>query len=114
MNTLKALVIGMGALIVVGLALVGYGLYRNTHPHGESAPGAAVAPAPSAPLSPAAPAGFFSSELPVLAGSRLEQVLSAGDRLVLRFSGGEGDRLVVLDPRSGQVSGTVQLIPQPR
>ncbi len=123
MKALKVLVIGMGTLIVVGLGLLGYGLYRNTHR--LSVPAASNAPAvtaPSAPVSagagrPAALAGpvgesYFSTELPVPAGSRFEQMTTAGDRIVLRFTGADGDRLLVVDPHNGQIAGTVTLLPE--
>ncbi len=112
MKALKVLVAGMGVVIVLGLALVGYGLYRNNH---LKAPAESVQTVPAGPSGAASPvAPFYASELPIPTGSRLEQVLSAGDRVVLRFTGDDGDRLVVLDPRNGQVGGTIQLIPAHR
>lgn len=101
MKALKALVIGMGMLIVVGLALVGFGLYRNT-----------VHPAPAKGVGAEAGGPYFSLEVPVASGSHLEQMAVAGDRVILRFSGAEGERILVLDPQTGHVTGTVSLIPQ--
>lgn len=115
MKALKGLVIGMGLLIVVGLALLGYGMYRNVH---HAAPAVSPEPAGAPAVPPAATVtegrGFFATELPIPAGTRLEQVATAGNRIVLRLSGGEGDRLLLLDPYNGQISGTVTLVPEHR
>lgn len=107
MKALKALVIGMALLIVGGLVLVGYGIYRN------GVKRAAPAATSERPV-PSAAGSYFSVELPLPAGARLEQMATAGDRLVLRLSGGEGDRILVVDPLTGQVAGSIALVPQPR
>lgn len=115
MNTLKTLVIGMGLLIVIGLGLLGYGLYRNSlHLSSSSKPAVAAESQPVAPKGQGASAsGYFSVELPVPAGSHLDQMSTAGDRVILRFTGGsDGDRIVVVDPHTGQVTGAISLVPQ--
>jgi hypothetical protein len=114
MRALKTLVIGMGVLIVTGLTFLGWGLYRNTHRVAANRPaGEAVSELPQpAPVTP--PGGYFSSELPIPSGSKLEQVTTAGDRIVLRFTGGDGDRLLVVDPHNGQVTGSIALVPERR
>lgn len=109
MKALKTLVIGMGLLIVIGIALVGYGLTRS-----KPQPGATVADTQARTAVPEAKSGYFTSELPVPKGAHLEQVTAAGDRLVLRFSSPEGERLVLLDARTGQLAGTVALVPENR
>ena len=96
MKALKALVISMGLLIVVGIALVGYALSR-----GKQTPAATDIKG-----------GTFTSELPVPKGAKLEQVSAAGDRLVLRFSSPEGEKLVLLDGHTGQLAGTISLVPE--
>lgn len=117
MKALKALVIGMGLLIVAGLGGLGWGLYRNTHRAAPVAAPVAALPSVPVPAEPLASAtaehGFFTVDVPVPEGARLEQVGEAGGRLVLRLSGGEGDRLVLIDPASGRVTGTVTLVPRP-
>ena len=96
MKALKALVAGMGILIVVGIALVGYALSRGKQqPH----------PASVAELQ------SFDATVAVPRGGKLEQVTTAGDRIVLRFSSPEGDKLVMLDARTGQPAGTIALVP---
>lgn len=105
MKSLKALVIGMGLLIVVGLGLLGYGLYRNTmHVASTKA---------------AVPGGtgeggntYFAVDVPVSAGNHLEQMAVAGERVILRFSGADGERILVLDPLTGRLAGTISLVPQ--
>jgi hypothetical protein len=104
MTGLKTLVISMGLLIVIGIGLVGYGLMRS-----RSAPQSG--PESAAP----AKAGYFASELPVPRGAKLAAVSSTNDRLVLHFVGGEaGERILLLDAHSGQVTGSVTLIPESR
>jgi len=119
MKAIKVLVVGMGALILVGLALLGYGLYRNTRAPASTTARSGVTGGPAVPFSgtpdvPAAgPTGYFTSEVPVPPGTHLDQVLTAGDRVILHFSGaaGQDDRFLMLDPRTGQVAGTVTLVP---
>jgi hypothetical protein len=106
MKALKILVMSMGLLIVIGIGLVGYGLTRGT-PRPAATPGTAEigTPAPT-------PATPFAFQYPAPKGSRLEQVLAAGDRVVLRYSSPDGDRLVFLDSHSGQLAGTILLPPE--
>ncbi|HXP96105.1 MAG TPA: hypothetical protein VN809_05285 [Telmatospirillum sp.] len=104
MKSLKALVIGMGLLIVIGLALLGYGLYRNM----GHAPSAKAVAKGTGDVGQA----YFSVDLPVAAGNRLEQMAVAGDKVILRFSGSDGERILVLDPVTGHLTGAISLIPQ--
>jgi hypothetical protein len=99
MSGLKTLVVTMGLLIVVGLVLVGYGLTRGRQ-----------APPPPPPSAAPAAAGYFASDLPVPRGAKLVAVSTAGDRIVLHFAGSDGDKLLLLDAHSGQVTGTVNLV----
>lgn len=104
MKSLKALVISMGVLIVVGLALLGYGLYKNAlHPVSAKA---APAGAPEGGLP------YFAVELPVAADSHLEQMAVAGEKVILRFKGADGERILVLDPQTGHLTGQISLVPQ--
>lgn len=119
MTGLKALVIFMGLLIVVGLGLVGYGVSRS---HGNVAPATSAAiaianqsnpAAASASIGQPAQAVYFASEMPVPRGSKLASVTATSDRLILHFTGAsEGDRLVLLDAHNGQVNGNVTLVPE--
>jgi len=44
-------------------------------------------------------------------GSRLEQMSTTADRVILRLMGPEGEKLIVLDPTNGHVAGKVTLTP---
>lgn len=111
MKSLKVFVVSMGVLIVVGLFFLGYGVYRNLMPAGKSASGAMSGQSLPAASSADEGAGYFAVDLPVPAGGRLEQMTVAGERIVLRFSSPEGDRLTLVDPKTGHVAGTVTLVP---
>ena len=99
MNALKALVAAMGVLIVIGIGLVGYGLMRgkakpDPRPAGIAATGAPV-----------------EAGLPLPHGAKLDQVAATSDRIILRLSGPEGDKLLVVDPNSGALVTTISLVP---
>jgi hypothetical protein len=100
MKALKILVTAMGVLIIAGIGLVGYGLSRGK-PKPVATPG----------VEAVAAAGVFATQYPVPKGAKLEQVSAAGDRVVLRFSSAEGDKLVLIDSHTGQLAGTVTLAP---
>ncbi|MDA8231894.1 MAG: hypothetical protein M0006_11205 [Magnetospirillum sp.] len=108
MKALKALVIFMGILVVAGMGLVGYGVVTKLPRGAGKAPAAAAPPAGGTPATPA----FGAVPVPVPAGARVEQMAVAGDRVVLRVTGGGGDRLIVLDPASGRVAGSFVLAPE--
>ncbi len=82
-----AAVICMGVLIVAGVATLG---------RDDRAP-AVAAPAPVAAL------------LDEPAGTHMPAMTAAGDRLAVLLQGGGPDRIVLLDPRTGQVAGRVGL-----
>lgn len=109
---LKALVIVMGVLIVVGLLGLGYGLYQKTKL--DEAPAETVfsnrpaEPVSEAPSQSAATARAASLGLPD--GSYVLDMAATSDRLVLNVRvPGQGDRIVILDLRKGNVIGDVAL-----
>jgi hypothetical protein len=102
MKALKILVISMGLLIVIGLGLVGYALTRKA-----PRPGAVATPGT---VESSVPASVFAIQYPVPKGMRLEQVSVSGDRIILRLSGPEGDKLVLLNSHTGELAGTINLI----
>jgi len=108
MKALKALVIFMTVLMVGGLGLLGWGLV-NKVPRGKAANHAATAGAATA----ADGADFGAVDVPLPAGTRVEQMAVAGERVVLRVTGGGAERLIVLDPAQGRVAGSFVLAPQP-
>jgi len=102
MNALKALVIGMAVLIVIGIGLVGYGLMRGKQ-QASSQPQTVT-------LLTTAEGTPFDVTLPLPHGARLEQVAATADRIVLRLSGPEGDKLLLIDSRTGKLAGTLALV----
>jgi hypothetical protein len=103
MKAIKALVIFMGVLLFAGLGLLVYAMSTKAR-QGASPP--AIATAVTA-------AEFGRVEVPVPAGVRIEQMVAAGERVVLRLSGAGPDRLLVLDPAAGRLVGSFELAPQP-
>lgn len=98
MKAIKALVAFMGALLVAGLALLGWGLYSQS---GKLAT--------KAKLSAVASGDFGAVSVPLPAGAQVQQALVAGDRVVVRVTGGGPERLIVLDPATGTVAGSFVL-----
>jgi hypothetical protein len=102
MRAIKGLVVFLGVLLVAGLGLLGYGLYAKKPPN------KGMSPAPAGVT-----AEFGAVSVPVPAGSRIEQMTSAGERVVLRLSGPGPEHLLVVDPAQGRVVGSFVLIPEP-
>jgi len=100
-KAIKALVVFMGLLLVTGLAVLGWGLSNTAGKVGKPRPQVTVAGAE-----------FATVNVPVPAGARVEQVLVAGERVVLRLTGGGAERLLVLDPADGKVAGSFVLVPE--
>jgi hypothetical protein len=86
-RALLAAVIGMGVLIVLGVGVIGVTIARRM----AAAPGGAAA------------------VLDEPAGTRIAAVAGAGERLAVLLQGGGPDRVVLVDPRTGAVSGRVGL-----
>jgi hypothetical protein len=132
MRALKALVVIMGVIIVIGLAVVGVTIFNRL---GKPAPApvtvaaptgpATTAPAPTAPAmpSPSNPTLSIGTPLPPLfdrkfgdatvkipAGARVADFSASGDRLVLRVvMPDQEQRLLVVDLINGTVLGTIRL-----
>ena len=107
MKAIKALVLFMGILIVAGLGVLGYGLSQQPDDK-------AAAPTEITVSGTGGESFFGTVSVTLPTGSRIEQVLVAGERVVLRIIGGaDGERLVVLDPRSGAIAGSFVLLAEP-
>ena len=89
MRAIMALVIGMGVLIVAGVATIGVTIARR--------------------LSTSSVAAAVTINEPP--GTRIIAMSPAADRLALLLQGGGPDRIVLLDPRSGAVAGRIGLAP---
>ena len=107
MRALIALTIFMGVLIIAGLAVI---VVTVIHRLSAPAPVVAVA-APTMPLvTPSGPAGHAS--LPAPKGTHLAATLAVGAHLVLHFAGEGGkDTLITLDPATGAILETIDLVP---
>lgn len=113
MQLLKSVVIGLGILILLGMALLTYGLYQKTSDPGwrlfsRPAPAAYQAPAGATPAAPDAKAfGTLGLHLPD--GCLITQVRPDGGRVYLTIGPpGPCNRIVIVDAVRGRVLGTIQ------
>ncbi len=97
-RTLKAVVIGLGVLIVLALAALGVGIvYRIDRVAG-----------------PASGEGFASAGVVLPAGSRAIAMTGEGDVLSILVEDAKGrQQVLTVDRRSGAVLGTLTLAPAP-
>jgi hypothetical protein len=114
MQALKALVIVMGIVIVIGMGVIAVTLYdRLTARLGEEEPAAVVEAQQPAPA-PARPRAFGTRELSLPRGARIEDMVAEGDRLILhlRLPGGQY-QIMIVDLADGSRLGTLNLEPAP-
>ncbi len=122
MQALKGLVIGMGLLIVIGMGVLGYGLYKKATDPGfkffkdSGAPTASAPATPAAPIASAAPQtplkSFGTKSVPLAPGETLEGVTPNGSYLILHLKGSDGsDSLTIVDMNGGAVVGRLNLEP---
>ena len=105
MQSVKALVIFMGLLILAGLGLLVYGVVGQVS---EIA-------GPGTP--PGTPGGFGAASVTLPAGCVLAEARLDEGRLVLRAEGPSGrpdcQQVILLDPASGAELGRITIAPQP-
>lgn len=111
MRALKAIVIGMGILIVAAIVLLVYGMYKKSmDPTWKLFGNPSSVPAVSAtPVAPNLPASAFGDvNLNLAQGCRIEDVSAYGARAFVRV-GPDAicDAVVVIDLTSGQVLGRI-------
>lgn len=94
MRALKIAVIVMGALIVAGTAALVVAVVRRA-----GTPAVAVAEPAVATVVLQEPEG-----------TRIMGIAAVQDRLALQLQGGGGDRVVLVDPRTGTVAGRISLV----
>jgi hypothetical protein len=116
----------MGVLIVVGIGVLGYGLYKKSAglSGGGGTPAPASTPAPSAPVAGGAPgqiamgrvgsggavAPFDILSLGEPKGTVAREFRISGSTLVIELAGGgKPPRLVAVDLSRGAVLGTILL-----
>jgi hypothetical protein len=115
---LKVLVAGMGVLIVLGTALViGVVVHRmapagaSDVPRGHGPP--AVADSGRGGVNASLPAGHepagSGETLPV--GERIKSISPAGPDVAVWVSGANSDRILLLDPLTGQVRAALRTAP---
>jgi Family of unknown function (DUF6476) len=101
---LKALVGILGVLIVIGTAVV-----IGTVIHRLYARSDAPSMAPLAvPAAPALPTGLAPTLAP---GEHIAGIAASGGRIAVWVSGPHGDRLLLIDPVSGQTSELLRTAP---
>lgn len=104
MQSLKLIVIVMGGLILVGLALLVYGVTQRLS---EQEGGA---------TEKVRNGEFGDIAVPLPAGCTIAEARTEDDRLILRADGPVGrgcQQVIVIDMASGEVLGRVQAAPQP-
>jgi hypothetical protein len=84
---LKAVVIGLGALIVIALAFVVIGIVSKLGGHGAAPPAGAFALAP---------------------GAKIVEMQSQSSRLILRVRTGQGDEVDIIDTDDGHLVARVK------
>jgi hypothetical protein len=82
----------MGVLIIAGTAALVAGLLRRG----------------AGPLAAGLPP-VVTAVLQEPEGTRIAGIAAAGERLALRLQGGGGDRVVLVDPRTGAVAARISL-----
>lgn len=109
-RVVKFVSIALGALIVVALALLGYGLFiHDKAPNLNPPPLNAVAPA-QVPSVASPPANFLTIPLNQPPGSAIARTEAAGGWVYLTVTGGgEPDRVLVVDVPGGRILATIGL-----
>ena len=93
---LKAVVIGLGVLILIGVGLIAYKLIDGQGSRAVQSPG-----------------DYATDTVTLPAGSRVVTMTGEGDRLSLLVEDGAGrQQVITIDRSSGAVLGTLTLEPQ--
>jgi len=102
LRALLAVVIFMGILIVAGMVVVGVTIAVRLSNLGDGEK-------PAATLG-----GFGEAAVPIPAGCAIVESRPDGNRLIVRLgSGGRCDQVLVIDLRSGAVTGRLNFVPSP-
>ena len=109
MQALKALVIIMGVLILIGTMVVVVTIYNRVTKTADRTP---AEDTPRAGAS-APPATFGETSVPIPDGCRVVEMVPSGDRLLLRLGSVERcNRILVIDLRTGSQLGGIVLSTQ--
>lgn len=98
----------MGVLIVVGTTVVVGTIIHRLYARHSAPPPTAAAPL-SVPAAPLAPVAVTAARL--APGEHISGIAAAGADVAVWVSGPEGDRLLLVDPASGQVSVALRSAP---
>jgi len=98
---LKLLVGSLGALVVLGTALV-IGVIIHRLYAKPSPPSMAAAPAAGAPAAAISSLPTLTNRLP--AGDAIKSIAAAGADLAIWVTGPAGDQILLLDPATGQLT----------
>lgn len=110
MQALKALVIIMGVLIVLGTTVVVVTIYNRLNSGGTERGATERAAGPASPT----PASFGTATVALPDGCRASEMVPGGDRLLLRLGGGPGcDGILVLDLNTGRQLGKLEFVTEP-
>ena len=99
-QVLKALVIGMGILIVIGMAALGYGIYQK------------ATELDLGPEKTTSQGGFSEKKLPIPPDCSVVEMKPDGPRLYLRL-GPERKcaKILIIDTKSGNIVGSLKTAP---
>lgn len=117
MQALKALVIFLGVLIVIGMGVLAYGIMMKFDEwrarEDDAAAPTPVVEAASSVAAPAAPEVWAGDvKVAVPAGARVAETVVADGRLILRLSlAGGGQRYLIFDLATGRRIGAIELQP---
>ena len=111
MQFIKVIVVVMALLIVAGVGVLGWGLTHRWNRLGAASEPAAMAAAPVAAPVSGADAGYAAIDVPAPPGTSFAQMETAGDRVLLRFTGAAGEKIVVIDPRTGRITANISISP---
>ena len=103
-QVLKAVVIVMGILIVIGMAALGYGIYQK-------AKELDLGPEKTAPKG-----GFSEKTLPIPAGCKIVEMEPDGARLYIRLDSENAPnrkctKILVVDTATGKITGSLKAAP---
>jgi hypothetical protein len=98
MRALKTIVITLGVVLLGGIGLLIYGLSQSWHRVTDAQPRLG----PTAPIS----SGWGRTALGDATASRVTALTAAGELVAIHLRGERGDRVVIVDPRTGSVVGT--------
>lgn len=109
MRALKALVVIMGIMILVGVVALIVIIANRINQHGSAQTRPNPTAAPASSQNPATP---IPVDLPK--DAEIKEIIGLGDRIVLRILTPDGQQsLITLDPTTGQRLGTLLLSSRP-